>query len=250
MNVRAVVVTVTLSSLAALLGACASKVTDTSPTSTSSVPVRLTSTAAAATPVTSAPTTTKATARATSATTTAGTTAGATATTTARTSVTTQAPEVAVPGDIPDNQAFVSFAPSGAGYTVKVPEGWARSTDASAVVFTDKFNTIRIESVSMATAPSVASVTAGDLPALAVSTKGYAAGKVSAVTRKAGSAIVATYQGDAPANVVTTKRVRLDVERYVFWKDGKEVIITLSSSVGSDNVDPWKTVTDGFGWVP
>ena len=37
-------------------------------------------------------------------------------------------PEVNPAGDIPDNQAYVAYAPPGAGYSVKVPEGWARTT--------------------------------------------------------------------------------------------------------------------------
>src|SRR4051794_21026165 len=51
--------------------------------------------------------------------------------------------EVSPAGDIPDNQAFVAYRPPGAGYSVKVPEGWARSASGRAVAFTDKLNTIR-----------------------------------------------------------------------------------------------------------
>ena len=162
---------------------------------------------------------------------------------------TAQTPEVVVAGDIPDNQAFVAYTPPGAGYTIKVPEGWARSTDGAATVFSDKFNTIRVETIPMVTAPTVASVTSTELPAVAKTATGYKAGKVSAASRKAGQTIVATYQVDAPPNAVTTKTVRLDVERYEFWKAANAVVITLSSVAGSDNVDPWKTVTDGFAWV-
>lgn len=161
----------------------------------------------------------------------------------------TVAPEVVVAGDIPDTQAFVTYSPASGGYSIKVPEGWGRSADGSATVFTDKSNTIRIETASITPAPTAASVTSGDLAAIAKSAPGYAAGKVTVVTRKAGQAILATYQMDGGANSVTKKAVRLDVERYVFWRSGKEVIITLSSAAGSDNVDPWKTVTDGFGWA-
>ena len=188
---------------------------------------------------------------ASTATTTSPTTRGSAAVTSASSSkaaATTQAPEAAVAGDIPDNQAFVAY--SGTGYTLKVPEGWARSADGAATVFTDKYNSIRIETVAMATAPTSASVTGTELPAIAKTAKGYTAGKVSAVTRKAGQAILATYQMDGTANAVTNKAIRLDVERYEFWKGGKAAIITLSSAAGSDNVDPWKTVTDGFGWAP
>jgi hypothetical protein len=135
-------------------------------------------------------------------------------------------------------------------YTIKVPEGWTRANDGTATVWSDKFNTIRIETAARATAPTVASVTSTDLATIAATAKGYTAGKVSVVTRKAGQAILATYQMDGAASTVTNKTVRLDVERYAFWKNGHAVTITLSSAAGSDNVDPWKTVTDGFGWAP
>lgn len=31
-------------------------------------------------------------------------------------------------GDIPDNQAYVTYTPAQGGFTVKVPEGWAQTT--------------------------------------------------------------------------------------------------------------------------
>src|SRR3979411_2341681 len=46
-------------------------------------------------------------------------------------------------GDIPDNQAYVAFTPATGLFTVSVPEGWARSTDGAATIFTDKLNTVR-----------------------------------------------------------------------------------------------------------
>ena len=64
--------------------------------------------------------------------------------------------EVNPAGDIPDNQAYVAFTPPGGRFSVKVPEGWAQRTAGGAVSFTDKLNTIRIESHS-ASAPLTAS---------------------------------------------------------------------------------------------
>ena len=157
------------------------------------------------------------------------------------------APEAAVAGDIPDAQAFVAYASSD-GYSIKVPEGWARSTDGAATVFTEKFNTIRIETTPAPTAPTVDSVKT-DLVPVAASSKGYTAGKITAVSRKAGPVITATYTQDSAPNAVTSKAIRLDVERYVFWRGGKAAVVTLSSAAGSDNVDPWMMVTDGFSWT-
>src|SRR5437016_1761173 len=53
-------------------------------------------------------------------------------------------PETNPPGDIPDNQAFVTFTPPAGGYSIKVPEGWARTDNAGGVSFTDKFNTVQV----------------------------------------------------------------------------------------------------------
>src|SRR4051794_1031613 len=51
---------------------------------------------------------------------------------------TPNAPEKSPAGDIPDNQAYVPYSPPRAGYSVKVPEGWSRSSASGATTFTDK----------------------------------------------------------------------------------------------------------------
>ncbi|MDP9346453.1 MAG: hypothetical protein M3P44_12180 [Actinomycetota bacterium] len=158
------------------------------------------------------------------------------------------APEVSPSGDIPDNQAYVPYAPPGAGFSVKVPEGWSRSASGGATVFTDKLNSIRVESASVTAPLTVLDVKQSELPKIAKSVKGFQAGAVSAVTRKAGTAIRATYQADAAANPVTGKTGRDAVERYVFFHNGKDVILTLTGPKGADNVDPWRIVTDSVAW--
>ena len=60
-------------------------------------------------------------------------------------------PETNPAGDIPDNQAYVPFTPPTGLFTVSVPEGWGRSTDGAATIFTDKLNTVRIETRPLAT---------------------------------------------------------------------------------------------------
>jgi hypothetical protein len=195
---------------------------------------------------TDATTATSMTATSMSATSTSATSTTATSSTT----VPTAAPlsEVNDPGDIPDNQVFVPYTSPDHLYVVKVPEGWARSTAGGTTSFTDKFNTIQLEVVPMPAAPTVQSVKTVEVPTLAASTQGFVAGDVSQVTRKAGPAILATYTADSPPNAVTSKVVKLAVERYELWKDGKTVVITVSGAVGADNVDPWRIVTDSFTW--
>jgi hypothetical protein len=173
---------------------------------------------------------------------------GSTSTQDTKGAVNPNAPEVNQAGDIPDNQVFVAYTPPAGGYTVKVPEGWARSDSGGAVVFTDKLNSIRLEMVDAATAPTVASVTQTDLPPIKAAAKNFEVGTVKVVTRKSGSAVLATYRADAAPNPVTGKVVHDDVERYEFWRAGKAVILTLAGPQGADNVDPWRIVTDSFGW--
>ncbi len=157
--------------------------------------------------------------------------------------------ETVVPGDIPDNQAYVVFASVPPRFQIKVPEGWARSGSGSNVSFTDKYNSIRVQLVSAASAPTVNSVSSSELPALQRTTPGYRSGKVSQVSRTAGTAILATYQAASAPNPVTGKSALLDVERYEFWSSGTTAIVTLAGAVGSDNVDPWRVVTDSFTWM-
>ncbi|MDT4918957.1 MAG: hypothetical protein QOH89_3657 [Pseudonocardiales bacterium] len=154
--------------------------------------------------------------------------------------------EVHPPGDIPDNQAFVPY--SGAGYRVVVPEGWSRANQGGAVQFSDKYNSITITARATGQAPTVAGARS-ELPAIRSSTKSFTAGRIATVQRSAGTAVLVTYQDLSPVNPVTGKVTRRAVERYEFWRSGREVVLTLAAPVGSDNVDPWRKVTDGFAWT-
>jgi hypothetical protein len=157
-------------------------------------------------------------------------------------------PESSPPGDIPDNQAFVRFAPPRAAYTVAVPEGWARTTAGGAVSFTDKLNTVRLEQARAASLPTVAEVRRTVVPRLARTATDFKSGTVTSVHRDAGPAIRITYLARGAADPVTGK-ARLDaVERYLFVHRGHEAVLTLSGPKGADNVDPWRTITDSLRW--
>ncbi|MFE4821506.1 hypothetical protein ACFRFU_34695 [Streptomyces sp. NPDC056704] len=152
------------------------------------------------------------------------------------------------PGDIPDNQAYVAFRPSGGAFTVKVPEGWARTGQGGATVFTDKLNRVEIATASASSAPTVTSVGSEVVPRLRGQVPKFDGPKVSQVNRHAGSAVLLKYQGDSAADPVTGKVVRDAFERYAFYRQGHEVDLTLSGPVNADNVDPWRIVTDSFSW--
>lgn len=155
--------------------------------------------------------------------------------------------EVNPPGDIPDDQAFVAY--QGSGFTAKVPEGWARSTVTGGVVFNDKYNSITLTTTRSPSAPTVDSARGSEVPDIQSHTDGYQAGKVTTTQRRSGTAVLITYRARSAVNPVTGKVAEQDVERYEFWRAGTEVILTLAAPVGSDNVDPWRTVTDSFAWT-
>ena len=142
--------------------------------------------------------------------------------------------EVSPPGDIPDNQAFVSYTPPSGGYTVKVPEGWARKAAGGSTTLSDKLNSITMEAK-----PSSAGA-ARDRPNGA---------RVTTVKRKAGRAVRITYLTAGKPDPVTGKSRTLAVERYVFLHNGRNIVLTLKGAKGADNVDPWKIVTDSLSYT-
>lgn len=157
-------------------------------------------------------------------------------------------PEGSPAGDIPDTQAYISYmAPSGQ-YTVKVPEGWARTDTPTGATFTDNRNTIRIEATPSATAPDASSVQTVESPALRAVTPGFQLQGVTTASRPAGTAVVVRYLDDGPVDAVTGRPTRQAVQRYEFWRNGVRVALTLVSPVGADNADPWRRVTDSFAW--
>ena len=179
---------------------------------------------------------------------------GSSTSTTANTNTTANAvnpnaPDATPPGDIPDTQVYVPYSPPGGGYSVKVPEGWSRSTSGAAVVFTDNLNSIRLESVPASKAPTVASAKQSLVPQLSHSVNGFSAPKVSTVSRTAGPAVLITYFAWGKPNPVTGKKPPEAVERYIFFHKGKEVILTLSGEKNADNVDPWRTVTNSLRYT-
>jgi hypothetical protein len=152
------------------------------------------------------------------------------------------------PGDIPDNQAFVIFRPAAGGFSVKVPEGWARSTAAAATAFTDKLNRIEVQATTSSTPLTVQTVPSRLVPQLQRQVPRFAMGKVSEVSRAAGRAILVTYQGDSSQDPVTGKVVRDAFELYLFQQGSREIALTLSGPTNADNVDPWKIVSDSVRW--
>ena len=156
--------------------------------------------------------------------------------------------ETPPPGDIPDTTAYVAFRPSSGQYEAKVPEGWARTMSPAAIFFTDKLNIISIYTTKAA-APTVASARAAEVPAIQRHVHGFALTGVSVVSRPAGTAVLIRYSADSQPDPVTGKVYKDTFERYEFYKNGTEAVVLLGGPAGADNVDPWRTVTNSFGWL-
>ncbi|GAA3584928.1 hypothetical protein GCM10022235_64260 [Kribbella ginsengisoli] len=142
----------------------------------------------------------------------------------------------------------MTFSPPAGGFSVKVPEGWARSTAGVATSFTDKLNRIQVQVSSTATPVTAQNVDRQLVPALRQRVPRFAMGKVSEVSRAAGRALLVTYQGDSSPDPVTGKVVRDAFELYLFHQGSRELALTLSGPTNADNVDPWKIVSDSVRW--
>jgi hypothetical protein len=148
------------------------------------------------------------------------------------------------PGDIPDDQVFVPYTSSVGGYSLKVPEGWARTEKGSDVDFIDKFDGVAVAVDTAVTGPTVKDVVAGlEKPEKALRVVG-----TKEIRLPAGQALLIKYESDSDANPVTNKRIRLENEAYVFYKNGKTATLTLWAPKGADNADQWKLMSESFRW--
>jgi len=157
------------------------------------------------------------------------------------------APETNPPGDIPDSQAFVTYT-SPAGFSLKVPEGWALTQRPDGASFADKYGSIDI---SLATAASAPTSEQARREALAKLVKSGRAVRISAtgrVTLPAGPALLIVYTSNSEPNAVTDKQIRLENNRYLFYRAGHEATLTLSAPAGADNADQWQLMARSFRW--
>ena len=151
------------------------------------------------------------------------------------------------PGDIPDSQVFVLFR-SALGFSLKVPEGWARTDRADGARFSDKYNTIDMSVSSASAAPTAASVRTREAADLVHSGRAVKIEAVKSVKLRSGPAILIAYSSNSEPNPVTNKQLRLENHRYLVYRDGKLAAIDLSAPLGADNADQWKLISDSFRW--
>jgi hypothetical protein len=175
--------------------------------------------------------------------------AGAASPTTGASGQTPVSAEHNPPGDIPDTTVYVLYRSSVTHAAIKVPEGWARQDSATGSTFASNLNSITIAAQPMTSAPTVATARSTTVPKLSASTPAFRLQSVGAVTLAGGPAIEIVYQVNSQPNAVTGRQYRLVVERFEFFRNGRAAVLSLSSAVGSDNVDPWRIVSQSFRWA-
>jgi len=156
------------------------------------------------------------------------------------------APEVNPPGDIPDNQVFITYK-SPAGFSVKVPEGWARKDAPNETAFSDKYDQITL-TVSDLTGNLDLDFAKQTLVPEIEKGRAVKIMSVSEVKLRGGMAIRVTYHDNSEPNPVTNKQIRMEGERYYFAQSGKLVGLDLAAPMGADNVDQWKLISSSFKW--
>jgi hypothetical protein len=156
-------------------------------------------------------------------------------------------PEKNPPGDIPDTQVFIDYT-SPEGFAIKVPEGWARSDRSDGASFVDKLDGVVVSVSSVAAAPTVDSAKADYVAKLEASGRAVRVSAVKQVKLPAGAAIRIVYTSNSEPNAVTNRQVRLENERYLYFKDGKLVALELYAPKGADNVDQWQLMSSSFRW--
>lgn len=158
-------------------------------------------------------------------------------------------PEQNPPGDIPDNQAFVPYTSADGGYTIAMPEGWARTENGPNVIFADKLHTFTVEVTCAPAAPTSDSVSTTEVAQLRETVPAFEVVDVKAIDVPAGPATLLRYRMNSAPDEVTGKQYRLDVERYEVFHNGKLAVISLAVPAGSDNVDVATRVSESFRWA-
>lgn len=157
------------------------------------------------------------------------------------------APEINPPGDIPDNQQFITFE-AAQGVAMKVPEGWARTDTKDGATFADKYGRIELSIQQSASAITVDTLRAQQVADLERNGRAVKVLKIEQVKLPAGPAVKVVFTSNSNPNPVTNKQIRLESERFYIQRNGKLAELTFSAPAGADNVDQWVLMSKSFRW--
>src|SRR3954469_12360405 len=152
----------------------------------------------------------------------------------------------AATGDIPDNQQFLRYTNSAAGYSLVYPQGWARKGSGNDITFSDKDNSVEVQ-ITKGSSPTVSSV-AAELKQEAAKDPTLQPGQPQQMQVPSGPAIHVVYHVEGPPDPVTGKKPTLMVDRYVLGSKGRVATVNEATPVGVDNVDAYRKIIESFRW--
>lgn len=158
------------------------------------------------------------------------------------------APEKNPPGDIPDNQVFVTYSSASEGYTLKAPEGWGRTENGNDVKYVDKFDGVQVEITNAIDTFSIDNIKKNQVAALVNTGRAITVKDVKQVKLSGGTAIIVSYDSNSEPGPVTNKQIRLENEKIYFNNGNKLAVLTLWAPLGADNVDQWNLISNSFKW--
>jgi hypothetical protein len=149
------------------------------------------------------------------------------------------------PGDIPDTTHYVTWASPDGKVKFNHPEGWAQTSAKDGVRFADKLNSITV-TTSSGPVPTVASANSRFVPALVQAGGAVQVISTAAATLPAGPAVKITWRVNSAPDAVTGRVYRDEVITYLVGVHNRVVRMDLSGAVGSDNVDPYKIMSQSL----
>jgi len=135
------------------------------------------------------------------------------------------------------------------GYSLEIPEGWARTVNGADVHFIDHFDGVEVALTQTSTEPTVESVRSQQVLDLGKTGRTVRDVQVQSKQLASSSSILITYTSDSESNAVTGKQVRLENNRYLFFHNDKLAALTFWAPQGADNVDQWSRMANSFKWV-
>ncbi len=157
-------------------------------------------------------------------------------------------PEKNPPGDIPDSQVFVHYTSPTDGFTLQVPEGWARTEVPGGAQWIDKFDGVKVVAAPVSAAPTAATAANTLVPALQAGGHAVEIGAVRDVVLPGGPAVRIDYHANSEPNAVTSKKVRLEASNYYYFHGAKLITLSLWAPAGADNVDQWELMSKSLKW--
>lgn len=146
-------------------------------------------------------------------------------------------------GDISDSTKYTARPFPQGGFTISLPDGWSSKTMASSAHFTSTVNSVDVSWRPRISGQTASGATSHDVALLKRSLPNFRLRSTHAVTLGGGPAVLSVYETTGSADPVTGRKYRLVVERFTFVHTTHVLVLSLSSPVGADNVDPWRIIS-------